>query len=168
MAKNGAAGDVLQGAPWATASVGHPLSIKAAAQLRAPLQWTGGMAVELLKGPASQPPVLGIVTSLSLGRLERSMVDGWGGCCSQLSSVGLMPLSVGLVFGQRHGHGAPVTSVMPVAAQANLTAALLFLDVTASAPSVVQGFVLPSMQFQRYEELLRALVLSGFTVEDAA
>eukprot|EP00973_Karenia_brevis_P071513 9936947-Karenia_brevis.AAC.1 len=54
VAENKVAGDVLKAAPWAAAAVWHPLAVKTAMSLRPPLQWVGGMAVELLKANGVQ------------------------------------------------------------------------------------------------------------------
>ena len=54
VAENRVAGDLLKGSPTAAVAAWHQLVVKTALMLRPPLQWVGGMAVELLRASRIQ------------------------------------------------------------------------------------------------------------------
>ena len=167
VAENQVADDLLKVSPTAAAAVWHPLVVKTALTLRPPLQWVGGMAVELLKAQTTCEGYRDVTITAEQGKIfgkhVRSQlfppVEQWA-----------FPTQCGSVF---RGGGTDTAhlclrSMFVAAEAAKVCMAALFVDVSSVIASMVSRFVVPAEGYQPDEDLARSLVAAGLTAAEAA
>ena len=164
--EDGVGGEAFRSAPWAMARLWHPLYVKSALTLRPPLQFRGGMVVELLKasGGGSECSHYRDVTvadqsAKTFSRLFRPELH-----VATARGMSAGQFGAGFNGGSTDVAHLALLAFLDAASSAKKCAAVLFVDLATAFASLKRRLCVPTDAGD--ESWLAALAAAGFAPAD--